>query len=408
MLFALALLQVGALCSEVYVSAETQLPYLTAEDFARAANLQPALSDGNFSNSYYTRDNRALPETKLAWKHAKWDGAVIPYTLDEAFTSEHRAQVAQAMTNYQSKTCVRFVPRRSTDNDYVHISRDDKACGLASLCKEGGRQIAKFGGSCITSGVMSHELGHTLCFMHEQTRPDRDDYISWNTSICTPHEKVDPKDWTTLDLLYDYVSLQHYEGECYNGCIIPKMTGVTKCGSGGTPSVLDIEKINSYYDCQGCYSYRFRAKRLISYSANDRLVVAGKGVIDEDLYPCRAYHNGDIVPGKGDSYGSCFVPYNGAEYYKSSNFEVLSNPKGVNLVWRQHPKGSPVPANAIRGGRTAERETLYIGRCTFTDQKAKKTMTIPGKYHPSASDQLYIPYGGGEYKCEPFDLLVCQ
>ncbi|CAG7723568.1 unnamed protein product [Allacma fusca] len=376
MLFALALLQVGFLCSEVYVSAETRLPYLTPDDFMRAANLQPALSDANFSRSYM-RDDTALPETRLAWKYTRWDGAVIPYTLDPNFTNEHRAHVAQAMTNYQSKTCVRFVPRRSTDKDYVHISRDDQTCGLASLCKQGGQQFAKFGGGCINSGVMSHELGHTLCFMHEQTRPDRDDYISWNTAICKPHDKVNPNDWDTLDIMYDYTSLQHYEGECYNGCIIPKMSGVTKCGSGGLPSVLDIEKINAYYDCPGCYSYRFRPKRLISYSANDRLVVAGRGLNDENLYPCRAYHNGDILP-------------------------------GANLVWRQHPKGSPVPANAIRGGRTAERETLYIGRCTFTDQQRRKTMTIPGKYHPSASDRLYIPYGGGEYTCEPFELLVCQ
>ncbi|CAG7832488.1 unnamed protein product [Allacma fusca] len=345
MLFALALLQVGFLYSEVYVSAgETRLPYLTPEDFTRAANLQPALSDANFSRSYM-RDDTALPETRLALDY-----------------------------KYQ---------------------------------RQGGQQVAKFGGSCINSGVMSHELGHTLCFMHEQSRPDRDDYISWNTSKCTPHEKVNPNDWTTLHLFYDYVSLQHYEGECYNGCIKPKMSGVSKCGSGGLPSVLDIEKINAYYDCPGCYSYRFRARRLISYSANDRLVVAGTGLNNENLYPCRAYHNGDILPGKGDS-GSCHVSYNGAEYTETSNFEVLSNPKGANLVWRQYTKGSPIPDNAIQGGRTAERETLYIGRCTFTDQNQRKTMIVPGKYHPSASDKLYIPYGGGEFQCEPFELLVCS
>lgn len=98
---------------------------------------------------------------------------------------------------------------------------------------------------------MTHELGHTICFGHEQSRFDRDDWISWNQAICSPHGKDSETDWTNLDLLYDYVSLQHYEGECYHGCIVPKVSGVTKCGSGGPLAVLDIEKINAYYQCPG-------------------------------------------------------------------------------------------------------------------------------------------------------------
>lgn len=80
-------------------------------------------------------------------------------------------QVARAIENYQSKTCVRFDPRQPGDSDYVEILRDDTTCGLAHVCRIGGPQFAKFGGGCISAAVMSHELGHTLCFGHEQTRP---------------------------------------------------------------------------------------------------------------------------------------------------------------------------------------------------------------------------------------------
>lgn len=146
---------------------------------------------------------------------------------------------------------MRFQPREPEDNDYVEILRDDTTCGLAHVCRIGGPQFAKFGGGCISAAVMSHELGHTLCFGHEQTRPDRDDWISWNTNICEPHGKDNPDDFSTLDLFYDYVSLQHYEGECYNGCIIPKVPGVTKCGGGDDLSVIDAEKINAFYGCEG-------------------------------------------------------------------------------------------------------------------------------------------------------------
>lgn len=184
-------------------------------------------------------------------KHGNWPNARVPYTLDPNFDSKQKAEVARAFENYQSKTCVRFVPKQAADNDYVQILRDDNTCGLAEMCRKGGPQFAKFGGSCIGWGTMTHELGHTLCFGHEQTRPDRDNYISWDTNKCKPHNKDNANDFTTLDLLYDYVSLQHYEGECYNGCIIPKIPGVTKCGSGGDLSVLDAEKINAFYNCGG-------------------------------------------------------------------------------------------------------------------------------------------------------------
>lgn len=188
---------------------------------------------------------------KNAYRHRTWPGARVPYTLDSGFDENQRVQVARAIENYQSKTCVRFQPRQPEDNDYVEILRDDTTCGLAHVCRIGGPQFAKFGGGCISAAVMSHELGHTLCFGHEQTRPDRDDWISWNTNICEPHGKDNPNDFSTLDLFYDYVSLQHYEGECYNGCIIPKVPGVTKCGGGDDLSVIDVEKINAFYGCEG-------------------------------------------------------------------------------------------------------------------------------------------------------------
>lgn len=161
--------------------------------------------------------------------------------------------MARAFENFHSKTCVRFATKHPMDNEFVQILRDDRVCGVAQNCRRAGAQYAKFGGNCITAGVITHELLHTLCFHHEQSRPDRDQYISWNKKAknCVPDEVMDANDFTSFDLLYDYVSIQHSEAECYNGCMKPKLSGVTKCGSGGDLSVLDAEKINALYNCGG-------------------------------------------------------------------------------------------------------------------------------------------------------------
>lgn len=154
----------------------------------------------------------------------------------------------------------------------------------------------------------------------------------------------------------------------------------------------------------GCYSYRFRPISLIT--TTDNLVAGGKDA-DDILYPCRAYYNGDIIPGKGLlRTRSCYVGYNGKEYKFTDNFEMLTNPKKVNLNWKKRPDDGSFPTNAIRGGRTAGREPMFIGRCTLTFNG--KTTTMVGKICRSASTGMYVTYAGAEYICNSYDILVCD
>ena len=180
-----------------------------------------------------------------------WTNAEVPYTLDPGFNAQQREEVAKALDAFHKDTCIRFIPKTASHGSWVDILYDANVCGLAHVCMNSGGQFAKFGGSCVNPGTMVHELGHTLCMGHEQTRRDRDDWISWNTAVCEPHG-LDGSDFDRgLHKLYDYVSIEHYEGECYNGCIVPKKPGVTKCGSGGPLGVLDIEILNEMYGCAG-------------------------------------------------------------------------------------------------------------------------------------------------------------
>lgn len=199
------------------------------------------------------------------------------------------------------------------------------------------------------------------------------------------------------------------------------MPGVTKCGGGDDLSVLDVEKLNAFYGCEGnfkkkilsqlfmlqilgCYSYRFRPMYLIT---NDRLVFGGIDVTGETLYPCRAYYQGDIIVGKGNPRArTCRVGYGGLEHEIYENFEIITNPKDVNLYWIKRAEDGSFPANAIRGGRTSEREALYIGRCTLTLEDGRTTL-IPGKIHRSASAGMFVVFGGLEHVCYDFEILVC-
>ena len=87
-----------------------------------------------------------------------------------------------------------------------------------------GRESVEFqpqginlGSGCVYLEVVVHEVGHAIGFFHEQSRPDRDEYVYVNESnIEDPSLKhnfdIVPEyyDTTTLNLGYDYASIMHY------------------------------------------------------------------------------------------------------------------------------------------------------------------------------------------------------
>ncbi|GAB3234468.1 Dot/Icm T4SS effector LegP [Hymenobacter seoulensis] len=102
----------------------------------------------------------------------RWPSAVVYYTIDAALPSQTR--VTDAIAHWQTNTAIRFV-KRTTQSNYVTF-RVGSGCS-SNIGMIGGRQYINLASGCSTGNTI-HEIGHALGLFHEQTRNDRDNYVT--------------------------------------------------------------------------------------------------------------------------------------------------------------------------------------------------------------------------------------
>lgn len=86
-----------------------------------------------------------------------------------------KAVVEAAIADYHKYSCLRFVPR-TNERDYVQYIVDDGCYSYVG--RSIGRQPISIGRGCEYKGIAIHEMLHTVGFFHEQSRTNRDDYIT--------------------------------------------------------------------------------------------------------------------------------------------------------------------------------------------------------------------------------------
>ncbi|CAL4058827.1 unnamed protein product, partial [Meganyctiphanes norvegica] len=187
-----------------------------------------------------------------------WPNGIIPYTIDSVFTERERQVIARAMEEFHDRTCIRFVGRTS-QTDYIHIiSSTGCRSNVGHLVGHGQHTLSlKQDDFCVSFGVLIHELMHASGFWHEQTRIDRDNYITihWE-NVEDKYIGLLGKDPNVhgIGLPYDYQSVMHYHGYAYSKNGQPTMTAKKEgvaLGQYNGFSELDVKGINLRYQCEG-------------------------------------------------------------------------------------------------------------------------------------------------------------
>ncbi|XP_033494395.2 meprin A subunit beta-like isoform X1 [Epinephelus lanceolatus] len=181
----------------------------------------------------------------------------VPYYLEDSLEMNAKGVILKAFDQYRLKTCLDFTPWK-TEKNYISVYKGS-GCSSHVGNQRVGKQQLSIGKNCDTLGIVEHEFLHALGFWHEQSRADRDDYITimWgNIKSGEEHNFIKYNDTVSsaLGVPYDYGSVMHYAKTSFS--ISSKPTIVTKnpqfmdvIGQKMGLSASDLTKLNRLYNC---------------------------------------------------------------------------------------------------------------------------------------------------------------
>ncbi|XP_072536824.1 meprin A subunit beta-like [Salminus brasiliensis] len=221
-------------------------------DFTEKLNLQ----EGDIRG-----DNIGLSRSAVLGDQYRWNG-YVPYVLHRNLSMNVKGVILRAFEQIRLKTCVDFKPR-TTEKDYISVE-SQSGC-WSYIGKIGGKQQLSIGEGCGYIAIVEHEFLHSLGFFHEQSRYDRDDYVTIVTEniiaeMMNNFFQVPAQESTTQGTPYDYRSVMHYRQDAFsngNGNTIitkdPQFQGVI--GQRYDLSPTDAFELNRLYKCNSPISF---------------------------------------------------------------------------------------------------------------------------------------------------------